>query len=59
MNNIQPHPSVNKDNDSEEELPLVNPPYLVPLNEIQQSKTYSLILDLDETLVHFFEVILI
>ena len=37
-----------------EPLPSVEPPYLKP---IENSRTYTLVLDLDETLVHYFEVI--
>lgn len=32
------------------------PPFLPKLDEIKKSATYTLILDLDETLVHYFEV---
>jgi len=37
-----------------EALPLVEAPYLPPLKD--SSNTYTLVLDLDETLVHYFEV---
>ena len=37
-------------------LPLVEPPYLPPLSPEEAKKTYTLVLDLDETLVHYFEV---
>lgn len=39
-----------------EELQVVDPPYLPPLSEKQQAKTFTLVLDLDETLAHYFEV---
>ncbi|CAI2385968.1 unnamed protein product [Moneuplotes crassus] len=39
-----------------EELQVVDPPYLPPLTEKQQANTYTLVLDLDETLAHYFEV---
>jgi len=32
------------------------PPYLPKLTEVKEDATYTLILDLDETLVHYFEV---
>jgi hypothetical protein len=32
----------------------VEPPYLAPLSEEVAKKTFTLILDLDETLIHFF-----
>jgi hypothetical protein len=35
-----------------EPLPLVEAPYLPPIKD----KVYTLVLDLDETLVHYFEV---
>jgi len=35
-------------------LPLVEAPYLPPLDSSQN--IYTLVLDLDETLVHYFEV---
>jgi hypothetical protein len=37
-----------------EPLPLVEAPYLPPAKD---PKAYTLVLDLDETLVHYFEVI--
>ena len=37
-----------------EPLPLVEAPYLTPLKD--PANTYTLVLDLDETLVHYFEV---
>jgi len=37
-----------------EPLPLVEAPYLPPLKN--KENTYTLVLDLDETLVHYFEV---
>jgi hypothetical protein len=36
-----------------EPLPLVEAPYLPP---VKDPNTYTLVLDLDETLVHYFEV---
>lgn len=39
-----------------EELEVIDPPYLPPLTEKQQAKTYTLVLDLDETLAHYFEI---
>lgn len=36
-----------------EALPLVEAPYLPP---VKDPNTYTLVLDLDETLVHYFEV---
>mmetsp|Transcript_4980 Transcript_4980/g.4226 ORF Transcript_4980/g.4226 Transcript_4980/m.4226 type:complete len:208 (+) Transcript_4980:755-1378(+) len=39
-----------------EELQVIDPPYLPPLTEKQQAKTYTLVLDLDETLAHYFEI---
>lgn len=39
-----------------EELQVVDPPYLPPLTEKEQAKTYTLVLDLDETLAHYFEI---
>jgi hypothetical protein len=38
-----------------EPLPLVEAPYLPPLPS-NNNNTYTLVLDLDETLVHYFEV---
>ena len=37
-----------------EPLPLVEAPYLKPIEN--NTRTYTLVLDLDETLVHYFEV---
>lgn len=37
-----------------EPLPLVEAPYLPAIKD----RTYTLVLDLDETLVHYFEVII-
>jgi Dullard-like phosphatase family protein len=39
-----------------EELQIIDPPYLPPLTEKEQAKTFTLVLDLDETLAHYFEV---
>ena len=39
-----------------EPLPLVEAPYLKPLDTHTTQRTYTLVLDLDETLVHYFEV---
>lgn len=39
-----------------EPLPLVQAPYFPPLEKGKEN-TYTLVLDLDETLVHYFEVI--
>jgi Dullard-like phosphatase family protein len=39
-----------------EDLQIVDPPYLPPLTEKEQSRTYTLVLDLDETLAHYFEI---
>jgi Dullard-like phosphatase family protein len=41
------------DND---DLQIVDPPYLPQLTEKEQAKTYTLVLDLDETLAHYFEI---
>ena len=38
-----------------EPLPLVEAPYLPAIKD----RTYTLVLDLDETLVHYFEVLLL
>jgi CTD small phosphatase-like protein 2 len=40
--------------DSQEPLEVVEPPYLPPLKKNQNK--YTLVLDLDETLVHYFEI---
>eukprot|EP00347_Sterkiella_histriomuscorum_P018948 403343543 len=42
--------------DENDYLPVVYPPYLPPLSLRQQDKTYTLVLDLDETLIHYFEM---
>ena len=39
-----------------DELPTVYAPYLPALTEREQAKTYTLVLDLDETLIHYFEM---
>lgn len=44
------------DSESEDMLEAVDPPYLPPLTDEQQKRTYTLVLDLDETLVHYFEI---
>ena len=36
---------------------IATPPYLPKLDAEREGSTYTLILDLDETLVHYFEVI--
>ncbi len=36
--------------------PVVQAPYLPPLQEDKKSNTYTLVLDLDETLVHYNSV---
>lgn len=41
---------------SEEQLSYVNPPYLQDLPPEKINSTYTLVLDLDETLVHYEEV---
>lgn len=48
----------NEEEDEEEEqrLELVDAPYLSPLPKEIESATYTLVLDLDETLVHYYEV---
>ena len=39
-------------------LPVVEPPYLPPLpTALDKENTYTLVLDLDETLIHYFEVL--
>lgn len=35
---------------------LIKPPYLPPLNTLDGKRKYTLVLDLDETLLHFEEV---
>ena len=35
---------------------LVKPPYLPPMNTLDGRRKYTLVLDLDETLLHFEEV---
>ena len=37
-------------------MPVVYAPYLLPVTERQQEKMYTLVLDLDETLIHYFEM---
>jgi len=45
-----------KDELSEEEsLPIVKPPFLPPLDPVKASQTLTLVMDLDETLVHYRE----
>jgi hypothetical protein len=39
-----------------DELPPVKAPYLPLLSDREQLKTYTLVLDLDETLIHYFEM---
>lgn len=39
-----------------DELPPVKAPYLPPLSDREQTRTYTLVLDLDETLIHYFEM---
>lgn len=39
-----------------EELEVIDPPYLPLLSNEEQAKTYTLVLDLDETLAHYFEI---
>ena len=36
-------------------LPKVTEPYLPPLDEKIAKTTYTLVLDLDETLIHYYE----
>lgn len=40
--------------EEDEDLPIVYPPYLPPKPD--DAKPYTLVLDLDETLIHFQEV---
>lgn len=41
----------------DEKLPFVKPPYLPPLStDNLKSKIYTLVIDLDETLIHLIEV---
>jgi CTD small phosphatase-like protein 2 len=40
--------------DDDEDLEVVDPPYLPPL--LDNQNVYTLVLDLDETLVHYFEI---
>ena len=42
--------------EEDEVLPTVVAPYLPAVNEIEQNKMYTLVLDLDETLIHYFEM---
>ena len=42
--------------DDDSKLPIVYPPFLPSLNSNQASNIYTLIVDLDETLVHMIEV---
>ena len=37
------------------QLPKVKEPYLPPLDPKIAAKTYTLVLDLDETLIHYYE----
>ena len=39
-----------------DELPPEKAPYLPPLSDREQTRTYTLVLDLDETLIHYFEM---
>lgn len=47
---------VNEDQYEGDNLPAVYAPYLPPLTLRQQEKMYTLVLDLDETLIHYFEM---
>ena len=40
----------------DDDLPKVFPPFLPPLSPEEQESTYTLVLDLDETLVHYFDM---
>jgi len=44
------------DEDGENSLQVIEPPYLPPLPTNKINNTYTLVLDLDETLVHYFEI---
>ena len=39
--------------EEEEQLPVVTPPFLP--SHVSRKKQYTLVLDLDETLIHYFE----
>ncbi|TNV71088.1 hypothetical protein FGO68_gene3063 [Halteria grandinella] len=39
-----------------DQLPSVQAPYLPAVSDYQQSQMYTLVLDLDETLIHYFEM---
>ena len=56
--NVQPHKFESDENstDDYQNLPIEDPPYLPPLNLNEKSIRYTLVLDLDETLIHLFEV---
>jgi len=40
----------------DDDLPVVTPPFLPPLPKVEQETTYTLVIDLDETLVHYFDM---
>lgn len=42
--------------ESDPPLQLVDPPYLPQLSAEENNKVYTLVMDLDETLVHYYEV---
>lgn len=42
--------------DSFDSLPVVHPPFLPKLSSSEEESTYTLVLDLDETLIHYFEM---